>query len=469
MENIYNPNYYSKLESDSAMIQAAVDAAAKDRQAVTIPKFNERTKSNVWIIEKSIKLHSGSVVYLDNCTLRYAEGVYENIFTNSNYANGEWKNPAGRQKTIHIYGLGEAVIENSRHNDLNEYTHNKDGLPNVYNNSAILFVNAEDIIIDNLKIIDHRYWALNFSYCAYGRISNIRFYALHKVINQDGIDLRTGCNNFIIENITGVTGDDTVALTCLWSRFDEDMKKLGYDDSIHNVIIRNIYSTTPCGLVRLLNHHKKKLYNITIENVGDIYENPDFTIIDEEMAKFRPGACIRIGENNYYTSPKSNQTKAQPEDTYNITVRNINSHGRMAVRAACALKGALFEDIKVYGDGGTAVYFGEGCIKDVIVRDIIYSPDHNPNPLDDNRIENHYNQNKSDRVIPDREVCAVYFKETEAERIIFSNIYASDKLSAVFGGNGSVTMKAENIFADADKVPVFLNENLKVKELKSAL
>ena len=33
------------------------------------------------------------------------------------------------------------------------------------------------------------------------------------ILNQDGLDLRQGCHDIAIENITGYTGDDLVALT----------------------------------------------------------------------------------------------------------------------------------------------------------------------------------------------------------------------------------------------------------------
>ena len=84
MADKFNPNFYSHLEDDSAMIQAAVDEAAKYGESVTIPRYNERTGEPIWIISRAIKLYSGSVVYLDNCHLRQADNVIENIFKNSN-------------------------------------------------------------------------------------------------------------------------------------------------------------------------------------------------------------------------------------------------------------------------------------------------------------------------------------------------------------------------------------------------
>ena len=128
----------------------------------------------------------------------------------------------------------------------------------------------------------------------------------------------------------------------------------------------------------------------------------------------------------------------------------------MGIKANCALSNALFDNIQIYGDGGTGVFFGEGEVKNITVKNIGYSPVHKPKPNDDNREENHWNSGpgKLDPV-PDRKVCAVYFKETNAKNIVFENIHASENLTAVFGGNGNVVMKATNIVRESESVPVF--------------
>ena len=101
--------------------------------------------------------------------------------------------------------------------------------------------------------------------------------------NQDGIDLRNGCHDIVISDITGRTGDDIVALTAIargdkihpggalrtthvmhndWSRRDRD---------IHDVIIRNVLGYSGGGIcfhVRLL-PVESKIYNIVIDGVVD--------------------------------------------------------------------------------------------------------------------------------------------------------------------------------------------------------
>jgi len=459
MINKFNPNYYAGLTDDSAMIQAAVDAAKENGEKVTIPRLNERTGKCIWNIERAIKLYSGSVICLDNCTLRQADDIFDNIFVNSNLGTELGFTREGRQYNIKIYGLGNALLDGGLHNGITELTQRGTDKKPVIFNSVFNFLNAERISIENVRIVNQRYWGMVFHYCSHCRISNIDFYAPATAPNQDGIDLRTGCNHFLIENITGVTGDDTVALTCLKSRFDDSVAAAMLDDGIHHVTIRNVCATTSYSLVRLLNHGGKKLYNIIVENITESSEkdnaqkrNIEYPPLDLATASNRLGAAVRIGENHYFGSGE----KAKLGDTYNVTVRNVTGRMRMGIKANCALNNALFDNIQIYGDGGTGVYFGEGEVKNITVKNIGYSLVHNPKANDDNRMENHWNSEPGRLpVVPDRKVCAVYFKETDAKNIIFDNIHATDKLTAVFGGNGSVVMKATNIVREDISVPVF--------------
>ncbi|HCS72341.1 MAG TPA: hypothetical protein DIW17_00500 [Clostridiales bacterium] len=442
----FNPNIYAYLENDSAMIQAAVDEAAKTGAKVTIPRYNARTLSNIWEITKAIRLHTGSVICLDNCYLRQADDVYENIFINSNQGTPLGYTREGRQYDIHVYGLGNAVLDGGKHNGLREFNHSKDGRPHIHNNCMFNFLNVERLSVENLRIINHRYWAFVHHYCTHGRISNINFYVPVQNMNQDGINLRTGCSHFIIENITGCTGDDTVALTNLYSCHDKPIREAGYDNSIHNVIIRNVQSCTRYSQVRLLNHYGKKIYNIVVENVMEDSESdyanlPGYESLHPEMDSLRVGACVRIGGDAYHKEG----AKVQLTDTYNITVRNVVSQGRIGIKADCALCGGLFDNIRMYGKGGTAVYFGDGEIKNVVISNIIYPPNLFPNETDDNRREGPYNQEWDVKHEPDREICAVYFKNVTAENIVVDNLMAGENLTSVFGGNGKADVRTSNV------------------------
>ncbi|MFA7637597.1 MAG: hypothetical protein WCX81_07525 [Monoglobales bacterium] len=461
----FNPNNYKNLQDDSAMIQAAIDEAAKTGETVLIPRHNERTNSEIWDIKRAIKLHSGSVVCLDNCHLRQADGMMENMFMNSNNETDFGYTREGRQYDIKVYGLGNAVLDGGVHNGLREHNHSRDGRPHIDHNSMFNFVNVERLAVDNVRIINHRYWGFVHHYCSHGRISNIDFYVPLSGLNQDGINLRSGCSHFTIENITGCTGDDTVAMTNLRNRHDEHFTACGYDTSIHNVIVRNIRSKTKYGIVRILNHYGKKVFNIIIENIVEDCESeysnmPGYQPIHPEVDELRVGAAVRIGGNAYC---EDESLMANIGDTYNVTVRSVMAQCRMAVKVDRALNGGVFEDLRMYGRGGTAVHFGEGRVENVVIKDVVYPMNLVTDATDDNRSEGPWNGKTNLEIIPDRELCAIYFKETKAKNIIVQNVIASDKLTSVFGGDGDAEVIAANIITQSDKTPINTGKDIKIK------
>lgn len=463
-----DPNFYTYLEDDSAMIQAAVDEAAKTGEKVTIPRHNARTGKDIWIISRAIRLHTGSVICLDNCHLRQADGVYQNIFINSNHGTPLGYTREGRQYDICIFGVGNALLDGGVHNGLREHNHNRDGLPHIEYNSMFNFLNVERLRVENLRIINHRYWAFVHTYCSHGRISNIDFHVPVQRMNQDGINLRSGCSHFTIENITGCTGDDTVAMTNLHSRHDEPMKDTGYDTSIHNVIVRNVQAYTMYSLVRLLCHYGKKIYNVVVENlmeqcVDEYTGMPGSDWLMEDMKTLRLGACVRIGGEAYF---KGEENRARCTDMHNITIRNVVSKGRMGIKADTALSGALFDNIRMYGEGGSAVHFGDGEIQNVVVSNVIYAPNVRAKDTDDNRNEGPWNGvNQSElKPIPDREVCAVYFKNVKADNIVVSNLMASENLTAVFGGDGYANVRASNVICYGENTPLNIGPNIHVEQ-----
>ena len=121
IKNIYTPNDYKDLASDSKMIQAAVDEAAKYGAQVTIPRVNERTGDCIWNLDECIKLYTGSYVVLDNCHLRLCDDTYIHFFQNFNASETkEWWSPENRQYDIRIIGQGNAVLDGGNHNNVFE-------------------------------------------------------------------------------------------------------------------------------------------------------------------------------------------------------------------------------------------------------------------------------------------------------------------------------------------------------------
>lgn len=469
--NRFDPNFYINAKDDAEMIQSAVDAARKSGEKVVIPRRNQRTGADVWMLPRAIKLYTGSTVCLDNCHLRQTDDSFDNIFKSAYARTEEGKLIGNRQYDIHIYGVGNAVLDGGNHNGLVERNANRDGRPIALVNSPIHFTNCERICIEDLRIVNSRYWGMCFHYCSSGRISNIHFVSIGNCPNQDGIDLRVGCNGFVIENVSGFTQDDTVALTALkdGGRYTVE----GMDDSIHNVIIRNITSFSLCAQIRLLNNYGKKIYNILIENVQNYAEyDPcdersnslplripmsENYYVDSETtvalpdnvywATFTPerhwtAASVRIGENHYF-DPNDPDSVAKLGQMYNITVKNVQSWARTPIYIARALCDAVIENVQVFGKSPVAVYFDKGEYDGIKLRDIAFN-------------RNAYHNEADDKITEDSwcgfdRRAVVYFKQSKATNILADGITAASDSPAVFAGSGDVTLKARDVHMRSDE------------------
>ena len=382
-----DPNDYYSLADDSLMLQAAVDAAAISGQCVRVPRRNKRTGKDEWVIKRAIKLHSGSTVILDSCRLRLADGAFDSIFKNDFARTREAGLICNRQHDIRILGQGSAVLDGGRHNGLTERNGRDSDEPKfdhcALENTLIHFHNAERIVIENLRIENPRYWGMTFHYCSYGRVSNIQFMSSGACPNADGIDLRVGCCDFIIENITGYTQDDSVAITCL----NDDIAHVqGMDSDIHGVMIRNVSTCTRCANIRLLNHYGHKLYNVIIQNVQSSVETdpalpeagdypmrlPDAAKIDPAVEPVywstfdnkarRAHVCVKIGENGYFAQSGNG---ANLGDTFNIRVQNVQTDAQVGVSLARTLCDSSFDGIQMFGRSAIGVYFGLGEFEDL--------------------------------------------------------------------------------------------------------
>lgn len=333
------------LQSGSDTIQSLVDAAAQSGRRCAYV-------SGRYEIDKAIRLPSHFTIILENCYLRLADGCYSNIFVNEHNETELGKTPEGTDHNISIIGRGEAILDGGEHNGLCEKTPLDQRPAPLYKNNLILFTNVDGFKICGLRCIHQRWWALNFIYCRNGYIGDMYFcsddrrydengklvhgllrdqYMQTLVKNADGIDLRQGCRNITIENITGFAEDDMVALTALDGKIEQFFKVAGLPSDICNVKVRNIRAAGYCSLVRLLNQGEIKLHDIEIDGVYDTAE--ECPHLD------KGGRGIRVGDKHLYGSRHSTK-----EETYNISIKNVYS----AALYAISLAGEI-DNLVIYG------------------------------------------------------------------------------------------------------------------------
>lgn len=315
-------------------------------------------------IEKTILLPSEFTLVLDDCHLRMADNTYCNMFNNEHFGTEEGKTLLGTDHNICIEGRGRAILDGGNYNGLSERNSLKDGHPHISVNNLLLFTNVDGFRVSGLHVRNQRWWALNFIHCRHGRISNIDSlsdytridengnrvegllrddYESTYIKNSDCIDLRTGCHDIIIENITGFTEDDTVALTGLLGSMEKQYAVEGLPLDIYNVIIRSINSAAYCSNVRLLNQGGVKLYNILVDGVYDASANSKY--LD------RGGNGVRVGDVHMYGS-----RHATANETYNITIRNVVSRAsQAAVNLAGAITNLTLDNIRTFDEAGETI------------------------------------------------------------------------------------------------------------------
>ncbi|WP_339709866.1 glycosyl hydrolase family 28 protein [uncultured Kriegella sp.] len=240
-----NPNQFEG--TDVQRIQAAIDAANGTTNSIVIPARNANG-TNLWLLDSAILVPSNMTILLDNCTLQLSNNCRDNMFRSSNVGFGitdpMWN------RNIHIIGIGDAYLKGAtnpratgdghRQLTLDPETEKKAGNWRVsygsdtgkegikqkgdWRNIMILMGYVDGFKLKNVTIEKPHAWAVSFERTSNAEISNIRFDCPEKqivngkevfVANRDGIDLRHGCKNFRIDNISGVTGDDFIALSTL--------------------------------------------------------------------------------------------------------------------------------------------------------------------------------------------------------------------------------------------------------------
>lgn len=330
--------------------------------AEKIAKAKAEGKSNVvisgnYLISETVIIPTDTTIILNDCHLKLADGVKCNLFANTVCRKFENRNRETADKNIKIIGVGRAILDGGNYNGLSEKTWRENGNPHVTANCTLFFTNVDGFEIRNLKVTNQRYWAFNFTFCRYGKISDIDFCADYTRIdengnrvvgldrdkygetyikNADGIDLRIGCHDIIIENITGFTEDDSIALTAIPD--DRTMSYAVENESvdIYNVTIRNIITAAYCTNVRLLNQGSSKIYNILVDNVQD-------TSVDKKYYVGRGVAAVRVGDTRIY-----GERHSYKDETFNIAIKNVYSRAACAVSLVGEMTNVKCENINGY-------------------------------------------------------------------------------------------------------------------------
>jgi hypothetical protein len=217
-----------------------------------------------FIIKNPIRIKDNTTIkFTNNSSVTLANGSNCYLFRNDDFVNG---NKKIKIKNFKIYGNGLQQLR-----DLSF------GAVDGYGGFGMMFYKVDDLQVTDGYVDQTNAWGIAHFGCNNFKFSNIKFMQNQSLLeNGDGI---TGMSsNGLIENISGFTGDDMVAIASgsggLGGGTNGGQGGLvGIPDMpVANVVVRNIFPgkngtvATPTG-VALYSTNNMELENITVENV----------------------------------------------------------------------------------------------------------------------------------------------------------------------------------------------------------
>ena len=298
-------------------------------------------------ISRTIRIPSHTHLFFGNCRLRMRDGAIAPMFRNRLDADG-------LSRDIVLDGGGSGVLDGGLPNGLDEHTSRKNGLPHVSENLTLYFTQLDGFEVRNFTVRDQRWWALMFLQCTKGRIAGVHFELTRHALdsrrpwrNQDGIDLRVGCSDIVIEDITGETGDDLIALTALNSPyFEQRHARADRPRGIRDVTIRRVKGrTNQCALIRLLSHFGQKIERIRIFDVTE--DSVPGRHNQTQMA-------IRIGDRFEWYYGRDERNAQRFGDICDVTVDGLVTRALTAVVTDDSIDRLTVRNVRLVADAGSA-------------------------------------------------------------------------------------------------------------------
>lgn len=230
--------------NDTERIRAAIDSAKNTTHKIVIPARNANG-SNLWKIDSAILLPGNMTIILDNCIIQLSDSCRDNMFRSDNTGIGI-TDPVWNYN-ISITGIGDVILKgadnpratgdayrtltlapeqekNRRVSYGSDAGKNERKQKGDWRNNLIQIAYVNGFSLKNVKIEHSHAWAVSFERTHNAYLSDLQFHnpeilmindVEKKAFNKDAINLRHGCKYFRINNITGINGDDLIALSSL--------------------------------------------------------------------------------------------------------------------------------------------------------------------------------------------------------------------------------------------------------------
>lgn len=298
--------------TDTERIIQAIEAAKEGVHVVRIPKENANGTA-VWMIDSALLLPSNMTLILDNCTLQLSDTSRDNLFRSDNVGEGI-TDPVWNEN-IRIYGIGNAVLkgavnpratgDGAKTLSLNPQAEQEKGNWRVsygsdagkpglkqtgdWRNIMVLIGYVRDFSLKNVRFENAHGWTISFERTVRIDLSDVTIFNEEFVTvdgqqwmtaNKDGINLRQGCKNVRIDHVSGVTGDDFIALSNLDTAPDIPKQNgdingsmvtasrwYGPEDDIEQVVITNISCENRYRAVAIRASDRAGIHHVYISGV----------------------------------------------------------------------------------------------------------------------------------------------------------------------------------------------------------
>ena len=305
--------------TDSETLQNAInDAAGK---CLVIPRYNAHTGCTVWNIEKTLRLPSDTTLLLVDAHLRLADFTYCNLFSNAE----------APVKNIHIHGLGSATVDSGSFNGLKVKNANTLGFGPITDNALLLFTGVDGLTVEGLHMVQNRWYCMLCVGCTNGRLGNLDICAHPNFPDMGGIRIHSGCHDMLVENITGLTGEDTI-LVCAQKEDDNLFRPANSD--ISNIHIRTVNTNASrCCMVNINAYDGRGIQHILIETLLDCS-------VPEQ--KKQPNACVKVGD-------------ISGDNLSDIVIRDLSSRSSATVQMGGNSEAIRVSNLHAYGSSINAV------------------------------------------------------------------------------------------------------------------
>lgn len=400
---VITPNLFKG--SDVQRIQSAINAARGKINKVVIPLWNANG-TNIWSIDNAILLPSNMTVILDNCTIKISDKCRDNMFRSDNVGIGI-TNPTWNYN-ISIIGVGDvnlygadnprATGDSSKKLSLTpDQDRKKTGVYHIsygtdtgkeeekqtsdWRNIMILMAYVKGFNLRNVKIHYPHAWSISFERTWNADISGICFNnpgtrfingQNRRILNEDGINLRQGCKNFRIDNISGYIEEDCIAISSLDdgnesnhvhgslnSTMISPAKWYGPEDDTEQVFISNIY--TGITGVAIWASDNACIHNIYINGItGGLPHGMEHPALQ----------TISIGTGIY-------GKLSEPGNVRDVYAMNISGAGKNLIHIDAPVANCYFINGILRNDGNVIVYSDrvKGKTRNIVINNIINSPE----------------------------------------------------------------------------------------------